>query len=468
MGGGPSAVPTLSQAHSARRDQGVLDEFAQQEARGGVARVARKASQDRQLPADVGVADLSAGNAADRNNGEVPSPSLAAIAATVTGTQQVVQGVAGNPSGRVDVPSDERLAADARSADLAARAEAVNAASGEPAVGGGTGSPPRAGRGPAAAVATFAETVEIAGSPASSGPPRAQPGDTLGPASTRLARSPSEEVAGRGTDVALVSGDPRSGPVSRLAGQALPADIEAPLGVGGLGGTATIEVGLATRYASEASTDIHLETARFNRNRVGGQPNLNTAAAMPTESFQRRIQRAQGVGDPAEGTGPQTEDAIELGLVFLSKAQLPDGRWSLDRFAREDGLPQIASDSAATGLALLAFQGAGYNHLEFRYAEVVRRGIDFLLENQQPDGSLFVPMDEESNRVIQFYSHSIAALAMCEAYGMTQDPMLRAGSTGHRLHRRNTKWPARWLAIHAGRQFGYLGHRLDDDGAQER
>jgi len=104
---------------------------------------------------------------------------------------------------------------------------------------------------------------------------------------------------------------------------------------------------------------------------------------------------------------------------------LPDGRWSLDRFARHDGLPQLASDAAATGLALLAFQGAGYNHIEFRYADVVRRGVEFLLQNQQPDGSLFIPMDDESNRVVQFYSHSIAALAVCEAYGMTQDPMLR-------------------------------------------
>jgi hypothetical protein len=424
LGGGPSAVPTLSQAHSARRDHGVLDEFAQQESRGDVARLARKASQERQLPADVGVADLSAGNAADRDDGEVPSPSLAASAATVTSAQRATRGIAGIPGGQVDVPRDESSTAGAGSADLAARAEAVDAASGEPAVGGGTGSRPRAGRGPAVEAAAFAETVEIAVSPPSSGQLSAQPVDMQGPATT--ARSPSDGIAGRGTDVALVSGDPRSGPVSRLAGQALPADIEAPMGVGGLGSAATVEVGLATRYASEASTDVHLETARFNRNRVGGQPNLDTTAAMPTESFQRRIERAQGMKDPADGTGPQTEDAIELGLVFLSKSQLPDGRWSLDRFAKEDGLPQIASDSAATGLALLAFQGAGYNHLDFRYAEVVRRGIDFLLKNQQPDGSLFVAMDDESNRVVQFYSHSIAALAVCEAFGMTQDPMLRA------------------------------------------
>jgi hypothetical protein len=131
------------------------------------------------------------------------------------------------------------------------------------------------------------------------------------------------------------------------------------------------------------------------------------------------------MGNPAVGAGPETEEAIELGLVYLSRIQTADGRWTLDQNADVDGLPQMASDTAATGLALLAFQGAGYNHREYRYANVVRGGIDFLVGSQQPDGDLYVSMDAESNRVVALYSHSIAALALCEAYGMTQDPQLR-------------------------------------------
>jgi hypothetical protein len=36
-----------------------------------------------------------------------------------------------------------------------------------------------------------------------------------------------------------------------------------------------------------------------------------------------------------------------------------------------------------------------------------------------------VPLDDNSNRSVWLYSHSLAALALCEAYGMTQDPDLR-------------------------------------------
>ena len=52
-------------------------------------------------------------------------------------------------------------------------------------------------------------------------------------------------------------------------------------------------------------------------------------------------------------------------------------------------------------------------------------GLRFLIENQRQNGDLYLPMDEESNRSSWLYSHGIAALALCEAYGMTQDPALK-------------------------------------------
>lgn len=505
VGGGPADVPTVSPHDALRRAHGLLDEFALQDDSHHAPHIAPRSDADRQLPVDAGVADLSAGNAAEQSDDHLPSTTLASSDTAVTAAERTAPD-AGGPIDRTADPSAGAHAAnpaDVGPASLAARAEAVQAATGQPAVGGGTGSPPRTGRGPAVWADTLADTVDIAGTPTAHGQADPQASDlphsearrlaTNAPAASRRDRpgggpamplsvaavdtlpsasptrhagqnsaadgplvrdatqrggpgkrsaqlqlpsdattvdladvvSPSD-VAGRlSTDVTPALGGPRSGPVSRSAGQPLPVNIDVPTGLGGLGNTATVDVGLAARRTAEPNTDIQIDSSRFNRNRVGGQPRLNVTAAMPTESFQRRIERAQGRSDPTGGVGPQTEDAIELGLVFLSKAQLPDGRWSLDRFARQDGLPQLASDAAATGLALLAFQGAGYNHIEFRYADVVRRGVEFLLQNQQPDGSLFIPMDDESNRVVQFYSHSIAALAVCEAYGMTQDPMLR-------------------------------------------
>ena len=36
-----------------------------------------------------------------------------------------------------------------------------------------------------------------------------------------------------------------------------------------------------------------------------------------------------------------------------------------------------------------------------------------------------MPLHDESNRSVWLYSHSLAAIALCEAYGMTQDALLR-------------------------------------------
>jgi hypothetical protein len=150
-----------------------------------------------------------------------------------------------------------------------------------------------------------------------------------------------------------------------------------------------------------------------------------TAAPFMQRSPERRDQLRRG------NRGTETEAAIERGLEFLARAQLPDGRWSLSRFpgaTRADG-GSIASDTAATGLALLSFLGAGYDHFGDRHADAVRRGLEFLRAVQKPDGDLYLESDEASGRSARLYSHAIATMAVCEAVGMTGDPLLRESAT---------------------------------------
>jgi hypothetical protein len=116
--------------------------------------------------------------------------------------------------------------------------------------------------------------------------------------------------------------------------------------------------------------------------------------------------------------------------VFLSGAQRPDGSWSLDHLGNAAELadqrpPTIRADAAATGLALLAFLGAGYDHFDDQYQEVVRRGLEYLIRQQGPDGDVFPNEDQVAAEVTRFYSHGIAALALSEAFGMTGDQNLR-------------------------------------------
>ncbi len=157
---------------------------------------------------------------------------------------------------------------------------------------------------------------------------------------------------------------------------------------------------------------------------VGGPVTPFGSKIATVESFNRRVLRTQG-GSAAPAAGlvaPATEEAIERGLSYLANIQNKDGSWSLQGHGSD---VVLQSDTAATGLCLLAFQGAGYTHRQHQHADTVSRGLKFLMDNQKTNGDLYRVENAISNRNVAFYSHGIAALALCEAYGMTQDPELK-------------------------------------------
>ena len=66
--------------------------------------------------------------------------------------------------------------------------------------------------------------------------------------------------------------------------------------------------------------------------------------------------------------------------------------------------------------------GAGYIHtVKSRYQDSVRRGTGWLVEHQQADGNLFTGPPG----MAYMYSHAIGTMAICEAYGLSQDPSLK-------------------------------------------
>ena len=167
-----------------------------------------------------------------------------------------------------------------------------------------------------------------------------------------------------------------------------------------------------------------LSTQRFRRQEVGGPTLAGRGVPIPTPAFQRRMDRSHEMSDSEQlgPLGPEVEQTIERGLAFLASRQRQDGSWHLEDF---DTKVQIRSHTAATGLALLAFQGAGYTHQSEKYATTVNKALEFLVKNQKKTGDLYIRMDAESDLNAWLYSHSIAALALTEAYGMTTDPNLK-------------------------------------------
>jgi len=165
--------------------------------------------------------------------------------------------------------------------------------------------------------------------------------------------------------------------------------------------------------------------------RAGLVPSLGGAVALPVEAFQQRDPARRSEAARRYGATEGSERAVEAGLDFLVRYQFPDGRWSLDQLpqARQGArdafaLGQTQADTAATGLALLAFLGAGYTHLDNRHRTVVAGGIDWLVANQQPGGELFT-VATDAERAGRIYAHGIGSIALCEAFGMTRDPRLR-------------------------------------------
>ena len=150
-----------------------------------------------------------------------------------------------------------------------------------------------------------------------------------------------------------------------------------------------------------------------------------------------RFAQAQRIGASAA-----SELAVERAIDWLTRHQDKDGRWNAGIARYADGTPVKGdvdytehcpsgetcfgecayweADTAVTGLALLTYLGAGYTHVDGRYADNVRRGLDFLLSQQKADGDL-----RGRSKVVGMYCHAMATLALCEAYALTGDAHLR-------------------------------------------
>jgi hypothetical protein len=133
------------------------------------------------------------------------------------------------------------------------------------------------------------------------------------------------------------------------------------------------------------------------------------------------------------GGRKKQDDAVEHALKWLAAHQSPDGGWECAGFdkwcdgkpaeegKRPDGLGKPMYDSGVTGLALLAFLGAGYtNRGDHPFAKTVSRGLHYLRNIQDPEGC-FGPRTTQHF----IYNHATSSLAMVEAYGMTESPIFK-------------------------------------------
>src|SRR5688572_11638344 len=108
------------------------------------------------------------------------------------------------------------------------------------------------------------------------------------------------------------------------------------------------------------------------------------------------------------------ESVCPAPLRWLLNVQNPDGSWG-DGLTTLDGV--LIGKPGLTGLALVAFLGAGYSHLSkdridgLCMGDAVREGLRLLMADQREDGMF--------NASRSGLDHAVAALALTEVYGLT-------------------------------------------------
>ncbi|HEY3226120.1 MAG TPA: prenyltransferase/squalene oxidase repeat-containing protein [Planctomycetota bacterium] len=144
------------------------------------------------------------------------------------------------------------------------------------------------------------------------------------------------------------------------------------------------------------------------------------------------------VNTPPKQESTVSDSVVLRALKWLARHQNPDGSWGAASYTNQcvgdkcAGRGDPEYDTGVTGLALLAFLGAGYSHLskdEFpdpvtpdktlKFGEVVKNGLKWLMSKQDPEGCI-------GDRGTKYmYNHAIAATALSEAYGMSATQLFK-------------------------------------------
>lgn len=140
----------------------------------------------------------------------------------------------------------------------------------------------------------------------------------------------------------------------------------------------------------------------------------------PAETFTQRTPELRGEVLRQTGGTPESEQAVQRALAWLAKHQEADGHWgtrAFDGVCHCGGKGEVEADTAMTGLALLCFLGAGHTHQDpGPYTQTVAKALAWLTSRQSPSGDL--------RRGETMYGQTVACVALCEAFAMTQDQTL--------------------------------------------
>jgi len=248
---------------------------------------------------------------------------------------------------------------------------------------------------------------------------------------------------------------------------------------------------------TEPTEDLHLDRADPESvdNLTAGQPGGTAIGVGTTGHHGLRpgfAGRKLGGGKAGRGGGATqgTEKAVLEGLRWLVRHQRTDGSWGIvslksicdtDKpcFDPKESYTEHA-DEGLTAMALLCFLGAGYSHeskqdlvdtaraKRYKIGEVIKNGLMWLVKRQNEQGYF-------SKDQVFMYNEALCALALTEAYGLTQnrywkEPAQKAINFLQKARRPNPSGTGSWGWRYQSRQeieAKYPGGSLDETGKKE-
>jgi hypothetical protein len=130
---------------------------------------------------------------------------------------------------------------------------------------------------------------------------------------------------------------------------------------------------------------------------------------LPATLFSAPISDTSDVQD--EPVSPRVKAAVDKALDWLSQNQQPDGNWARGN---------AAGTTAVPSLAVMAFLSRGHVPGQGAYGDVIDKAIDFVLDSQSTDGAKKGVLAREDGNAVM-YEHGISTVMLAEVYGMVDD-----------------------------------------------
>jgi hypothetical protein len=162
----------------------------------------------------------------------------------------------------------------------------------------------------------------------------------------------------------------------------------------------------------------------------------NVAEGATSSAVDHRSEAGRRLMVEKFGGSAASESAVGFALEWLAARQRANGTWDFIDVGPCRNPGTVNNPIGGTAYALLPFLAAGQTHKDGQYRKSVLAGLEFLtsIGVTAPAGydlrGVLNKADDDKDPNYAYYIHGAATLALCEAYGMTQDRKLKPYAEG--------------------------------------